>query len=106
MLGGKLVFIGKNLDKTELTEAFKACLETPEKVEERIRQLRFKVWDKVKCRTGVGVDENSWSVGEVVVLMYRDEYMPLGQVAPYQVKLDNGDLIFAPEDDEWVIRKA
>jgi hypothetical protein len=38
--------------------------------------------------------------------MYRDEYMPPGMVAPYQVKLDNGGLIYAPQDSDELIRKA
>jgi hypothetical protein len=38
--------------------------------------------------------------------MFRDEYMPEGVIAPYQVKLDKGDLIYAPADDNQLIRKA
>jgi len=38
--------------------------------------------------------------------MYRDDGMPPGMVAPYQVKLDSGDLIYAPEDSDELIRKA
>ena len=37
--------------------------------------------------------------------MYRDEFMPQGVVAPYQVKLDSGSLIYAPHDDDALIRK-
>ena len=37
--------------------------------------------------------------------MYRDEYMAPGFLAPYQVKLDCGSYIFAPEDTDRVIRK-
>jgi len=57
--------------------------------------------DKVKCNTGEG-----WKVGEVVALMYRDDYMPPGVVAPYQVKLDDGNCIYAPADEDELIRKA
>ena len=38
--------------------------------------------------------------------MYRDDNMPPGMVAPYQVKLDDGTLIFAPEDTDELIQKA
>jgi len=100
----KLVFIGKNLDKAALTDGFKACLETPERVAEKIKQLRFKIGDKVQCKTGL--DKNSWSTGEVVAIMYRDNSMPPGVLAPYQVKLDKGDLIYAPLDDDVIIRAA
>jgi len=100
----KLVFIGKNLDKAALTDGFKACLETPEKVAEKIKQLRFKIGDEVQCKTSL--DENPWSTGEVVAIMYHGDSMPPGQVAPYQVKLDTGDLIYAPIDDDAIIRAA
>lgn len=97
----KLVFIGKNLDHEGLKKAFRDCLETPEVLEKKMKQLRFSVGTKVKCNTGA-----SWKTGEVVALMYRGEYMPPGMVAPYQVKLDNGDLIYAPEDRDELIKKA
>jgi len=100
----KLVFIGKNLDKAALTDGFKACLETVERVAEKIKQLRFKIGDKVQCKTGL--DKNPWSTGEVVAIMYRDNSMPPGVLAPYQVKLDKGDLIYAPMDDDVIIRAA
>ena len=32
--------------------------------------------------------------------------MPPGMVAPYQVKLDSGSLIYAPEDNDQFVRKA
>ena len=45
------------------------------------------------------------AVGTVVQHMYRDEYMPPGMVAPYQVKLDGEKkLIYAPVDDDTYIR--
>ena len=98
----KLVFIGKNLNKEELTKAFHACSASKEAQEKRLKMLRFALGDKVQCKTG----PNQWSDGEVVQLMYRDEQMPPGMVAPYQVKLDSGSLIYAPADEEELIRKA
>jgi len=97
----KLVFIGKNLVREELQAAFSACMSSPETKEKRIKQLRFTIGDKVKCNTG-----DVWSKGSIVALMYRDEFMPPGMVAPYQVKLDGGDLIYAPADEDEVIVKA
>merc|ERR1719152_380880 len=98
----KLVFIGKNLNHAELRAEFDACLATDEVLAKKCKMLRFAVGDKVECKTG----QNSWSKGVVYALMYRDEGMPPGMVAPYQVKLNSGDLIYAPEDDEQLIRKA
>jgi len=97
----KLVFIGKNLDHAALKAGFAACAATSEAQEKKRKQLRFALGDKVVCNTGGG-----WQQGEVVKLMYRDEMMPPGMVAPYQVKLSSGGLIYAPSDSDDLIRKA
>ena len=96
----KLVFIGKNLDHAALKAAFAACLITPEMKEKKLKSLRFGIGDKVQCKTGAG-----WSKGTVVQLMWRGPGMPPGMVAPYQVELESGDLIYAPHDDDQLIRK-
>jgi len=98
----KLVFIGKNLNKAELKASFEACLANDGNQDKKLKQLRFAVGDTVECKTG----RDKWSKGKVVVLMYRDDTMPPGMVAPYQVQLDGGDLIYAPEDIDELIRKA
>ena len=100
----KLVFIGKNLDKWALEEGFKACVVTPESEEKKRKALRFAMGEEVECYTRKG-----WKRGEVVALLYRVPWnngMDPGVIAPYQVKLANGDLIFAPDDRDEVIRKA
>ena len=48
----------------------------------------------------------AWCRGQVIQLLYRDDSMPPGMVAPYQVKLDDGGLIFAPVDRDECIRLA
>jgi len=98
----KLVFIGKNLEHEELKAAFKACLATPEAAAKRLKSLRFAVGDAVECNTGA----SKWTKGKVKALMYREDYMSPGMVAPYQVELDDGSLIYAPEDIDKVIRRA
>jgi len=97
----KLVFIGKKLVKAELEAEFFACAATPEFYEKKKRALRFAVGTKVECNTGDG-----WSPGEVAAQLYRDEYMQPGMLAPYQVKLKDGGLIYAPADEDQVVRKA
>jgi len=97
----KLVFIGKNLDHGELKAAFAACAVSEELRQKKLRSLRFGVGDKVQCNTG-----GKFQKGEVVSLMYREEGMQPGMIAPYQVRLLDGTLIFAPEDTEEVIRPA
>lgn len=92
--GCKLTFIGKKLPKTDLEAGFMASLATPEAYEARAKLLRFRVGDVVECNTG------SWSKGKVVKLFYREGSMS----APYQVQLDDGNLIYAPADDDRLIR--
>jgi len=68
-------------------------------------ELRFDVGTKVQCRTGRGDGEDGWSNGTVVKIWYRETQWPRGRTAPYQIKLDDGALIFAPMDDDRVIRE-
>jgi hypothetical protein len=96
----KLVFIGKDLDKEGLKKGFASCVLTPEMAEAKRAKLRFKIGDKVECNTG----PSGWLKGKIVDLMYRDEYMKPGMVAPYQVELNDGRFIYAPHDVEQLIR--
>mmetsp|Transcript_8500 Transcript_8500/g.24383 ORF Transcript_8500/g.24383 Transcript_8500/m.24383 type:complete len:422 (+) Transcript_8500:58-1323(+) len=100
----KLVFIGRNLKHDELKADFTACVVTPEQRAKKLKTLRFQVGDAVLCNVSSGAQP--WRKGTVVARMYREEGMPPGMVAPYQVKLDNGQLIFAPADTETTIKKA
>ena len=61
--------------------------------------LRFAVGDRVLCQCG------TWEPGTIVKLFYKQRDFPPGKCAPYQVKLDDGDLIFAPEDTDGVIKR-
>jgi len=97
----KMVFIGKNLDENELKNGFMACRNTPELEAKRRENLRFAIGTKVACRI-----KDGWAPGTVVATMYRDEYLPPGMLAPYQVKLDTGEYIYAPFDDDKVIRNV
>ena len=97
----KLVFIGKNLDADELAASFNECLATPKALQLKREALRFAVGDQVECK----VSATEWAAGEVVVLMYRDDAMPPGQVAPYQVRLHRDScLIWASYDEDDLIR--
>ena len=78
-----------------------ACASSDELRKKKVKNLRFGVGDSVACNTG-----GSFQKGTVISLMYREEGMPPGMVAPYQVKLDNGSLIYAPEDNDQFVRKA
>ena len=96
----KMVFIGRNLDAKALAERFNACLMTKENIAKKVAALRFKIGDKVECNTG-----DDWAPGVIVAHLYRDENMPQGVVAPYQIRLDeDDDLIWAPADNDCVLR--
>lgn len=60
-------------------------------------RLRFAVGERVECNMG-----DHWELGTVAMLMY---YGDGGRTAPYQVKLDSGGGVFAPNDDDSVIRR-
>ena len=64
--------------------------------------LRFKVGSRVKCC----VDEGRWASGTVIRLWYTEDGFAEGYYAPYQVELDEGNLIFAPEDSDRCVRRA
>ena len=102
----KLVFIGKNMDAEELRGGFKQCMHTPELEQARLEQLRFSDGDSVECNVG-GIRRPTWKKGVVVEKRYRNQYMPPGLIAAYQVRLDDsGDFIYAPEDLDEIICKS
>jgi len=71
------------------------------KMEDEGPQLRFKVGDRVKANIG------KWALGKVIKLWYReDSWEAERPSAPYQIELDNGVRIFAPEDSERFVRTA
>ena len=55
---------------------------------------------RVRCKTG----ETQWSAGVVIAHDYREDSFPPGFAAAYQVKLVDGQLIFAPFDSDECIR--
>ena len=63
-------------------------------------QLRFAVGTHVQARVG----DDEWEAATVVALWYREDTWPVHNVAPYQMQLAGGDLIFAPfESESFVI---
>jgi hypothetical protein len=61
-------------------------------------QLRFPIGSRVECNCG------EWKPGTVVKHFYRQSSFAEGMCAPYQVRLDDGKLIFAPSDCDRVVR--
>ena len=66
--------------------------------------LRFKVGSRVECCVGTNRGEAQWAPGTVIKLWYTEDSFAQGFYAPYQVELDEGRLIFAPEDSDKCIR--
>ena len=73
---------------------------TAEAVEDKA--LRFAVGARVACNTGRTAD--GWESGAVVKLYHRESDWPEGEVVPYQVRLDDGTLIYAPLDVDGCVR--
>lgn len=61
---------------------------------------RFTVGEEVECSI-----EGGYTKGRIVALHYRESDWPVGATAPYQVELEDGDLIYAPWDHDGCIRK-
>ena len=95
----ELVLIGKTLDEAALRAEFVACLATREMESRRLAALRFNVGDTVECYLP---GPRKWLPGTVAARRVRRK--GLAGVAPYQVKLDAGQLILLPSDDDQTIR--
>ena len=83
------------LEGRERTLAVKPGNLTPESLNPG--KLRFGLGDRVACNC----TNEGWERGKVVQLLYGE----MGRVYPYQVLLDNGRYIFAPADDDDLIRR-
>jgi len=65
--------------------------------------LRFEVGARVECRVGPH-PVKGWVPGRIIKLHYTEPSWPPNMVAPYQIALHDGRLIFAPQDSDKVIR--
>ena len=91
----RFVFIGRNLDKDEITTNFLGCSVD--------LNLRFEVGTKVLCRRRKGKRKGSTlqAYDKGVVIKQWDEGNP------YRVRLDKGDLeIWAPDDVDEIIMEC
>lgn len=61
-------------------------------------KLRFALNDRVECNA------DPWAAGRIVQLWYQEPGWD--EPVPYQVQLDDGRLIFAPQDVDTTVRRA
>ena len=62
-----------------------------------MQQYRFRVGTTILCNLG----ELGWRPGRIIALNYRESNWPEGEVAPYQVALEEDySLIYVPEDSD------
>ena len=99
----KFCFIGKNLDKEKIITELKDCIfngKIPEPGPVPKKNLKYKIGERVECLT------DEWEKGVIAKLWYREELWETGKYVPYQVLLDDGNLIWVPRDSEIFIRSV
>lgn len=64
-------------------------------------ELRFTIGTRVECRIGPN-PIRGWAPGVITALFYSEPGWPQSMYAPYQIRLDDGRLIFAPQDIDAV----
>mmetsp|Transcript_16041 Transcript_16041/g.11571 ORF Transcript_16041/g.11571 Transcript_16041/m.11571 type:complete len:233 (-) Transcript_16041:208-906(-) len=69
----------------------------------KLPSLRFNVGDRVECRIGPH-PVKGWAPGRIIKLYYSESSWPPNMVVPYQIALHDGRLIFAPQDNDQLIR--
>jgi len=67
---------------------------------EKIPKTRFLPGDRVSCC----LQDKTWKDGQITQLWWRSSTWPNGQKVPYQVRLDNGQMIFVPFDTSELIK--
>lgn len=70
-------------------------------ITEQRPKLRFEVGDRLECWCN-----EQWLLGVVVDLWWAHSGWPPGHAAPYQIQLQDGSLVFAPQDTEQYVREA
>ena len=101
----KMCFIGKKLNRQELTDGLLACLsdgKLPEPGPLPTYTPKYLVGDVVR------VQVDGWCKATIVALFYREPLWPTGKYATYQVRVkegpDAGQLVFVPKDHKAYVR--
>ena len=99
----KLCFIGKNLDRQEISDGLQSCIFNgviPDPGPLPTNKLRFAVGEEVMVKL------DKWKDAVIVKHNYREVLWETGKYAPYQaqVKGKEGRLIYVPKDHHAYIR--
>ena len=97
----KFCFIGKNLNKEEMISELKECIfngVVPEPGPKPTAELRFEEGQLVICK------QDEWKNGVILETWYREDLWETGRYAPYQVLLQDGNLIWVPRDSDVFIK--
>jgi len=62
---------------------------------------RFQVGTRVECNI-----DNGWALGTIKRIWWRQEGWGNRSTAPYQIKLDDGRMIFCPRDQDETVRRV
>jgi hypothetical protein len=62
-------------------------------------KLRFRKKQRVKCNMGM-----RWEEGTIIETWHLEQNQGQFMYLPYRVRLDDGSVIYAPRDDDSVIR--
>eukprot|EP00472_Partenskyella_glossopodia_P012032 CAMPEP_0197517350 /NCGR_PEP_ID=MMETSP1318-20131121/2330_1 /TAXON_ID=552666 /ORGANISM="Partenskyella glossopodia, Strain RCC365" /LENGTH=172 /DNA_ID=CAMNT_0043066819 /DNA_START=976 /DNA_END=1494 /DNA_ORIENTATION=- len=63
-------------------------------------RLRFQLGSRVQC-----IMDGGWKPGRIVDLNYTESNWGKNEYVPYQVRLDDGGLIYVPEDSNHYCRQ-
>lgn len=87
----RIIFIGRGMQQRRqmLTEGVMACV---------VKPLRFEVGEKVEAQTGSRSGKKGYMPGKVI--RHWDEYNA------YRIKLENGDEVWAPIDEDNFVKAA
>ena len=72
------------------------------RLQQSMGPFRFAPGDRVECSMG----GDDWMAGTVTQQYFREAMWPADRWMPYQVELEDGCKIYAPKDDDAVIRLA
>jgi len=69
-------------------------------------RLRFGPGDRVECCICTRSFEDRWQPGVIASIFYREEGFARGMFAAYQVRLDDGRLVYSPSDEARFVRAS